>query len=120
MLAELESARATLDAATAAFQAVDARVRAWASGGGCLGTFLERRSRTLRAEVTAMFAQALDGLHELLVRIADRSSSPAFSSRLRSPATRRLQARIRTQLRVLHRAFDGGGALLARSLSSQE
>jgi hypothetical protein len=33
---------------------------------------------------------------------------------------RRLQARIRTHLRVLHRAFDGGGALLARALNAPE
>jgi hypothetical protein len=118
MLAELEAARATLDAATAALQAVDARVESWGRGGD--DVFLVRRGRMLHVEATARFAQALDGLHELLVRIADRSAAPAFSSRPRSPATRRLQARIRTQLRVLHRAFDGGGALLARALSSLE
>jgi hypothetical protein len=118
MLAELVAARAVLDAATARLHAVDARVRAW--GADTEGAFVSRRGRALHAEATTGFAQALDGLHELLVRIADRSASPAFASRPRSPAMRRLQARIRTHLRVLHRAFDGGGALLARSLSSRE
>jgi hypothetical protein len=117
MLAELEAARATLDAATARLHAVDARVRAW---NQVEGDFVLRRGRTLHAEATAAFAQALDGLHELLVRTADRSAAPAFSSRHRSPAMRRLQARIRTHLRVLHRAFDGGGALLARALNAPE
>jgi hypothetical protein len=118
MLAELEAARATLDAATARLHAVDARIRSW--GGDAAGVFVSRRGRALHAEATTRFAEALDGLHELLVRTADRSASPAFSSKARSPATRRLQARIRTHLRVLQRAFDGGGALLARALNAQE
>ena len=94
------------------------RVRAWdrAQPKG----FLARRARALHDEATTRFARSLDGLHALLVRLADKSLGPALSSRLRAPRTRRMQARIRQELRGLQRAFDGGGALLARSIETFE
>jgi hypothetical protein len=118
LLDELGAARALLDDATQAMRAVDARVRSWdrAEARG----FLARRARVLHDEATTRFARSLDGLHGLLVRLADKSVTPALSSRLRAPRTRRLQARIRQELRGLHRAFDGGGALLARSIETFE
>src|SRR5262249_54283961 len=118
LLDELGAARAMLDEATAAMRDVDARVRSWdrAKPKG----FLARRARVLHDEATTRFARSLDGLHALLVRLADKSLGPALSSRLRAPRTRRMQARIRQELRGLQRAFDGGGALLARSIETFE
>ncbi|HEY2731876.1 MAG TPA: hypothetical protein VGK52_18160 [Polyangia bacterium] len=115
ILDELAAARATLDAATAALRAVDARVRSWDRSEA----FLDRRALALHDEATTAFAEALDGLHALLVRLADRGDrtlGQAFSSRLRAAGTRRLQARVHRELRALQRAFEGGGALLARTL----
>jgi hypothetical protein len=103
-----------LDEATSALRAVDARVRAWDRAEA----FLARRARALHDETTTRFAVVLDGLHALLVRLADRSLGPAFSSRLRAAGTRRLQARVHRELRALQRAFEGGGALLARTLTA--
>jgi hypothetical protein len=114
MLDELEAAKAALEGATEALRAVDARVRSWDRSEA----FLERRAHALHDEATARFAQALDVLHALLVRLADRSVSPAFSSRLRAAGTRRLQAQVQRELRGLQRAFEGGGALLSRTLQA--
>jgi hypothetical protein len=114
ILDELDGARETLRGATEALRAVDARVRSWDRAED----FLARRAHALHDEATAEFARALDGLHALLVRLADQSLGPAFSSRLRAPATRRLQARVRQELRALQRAFEGGGALLGRTLAA--
>jgi hypothetical protein len=114
ILDELGAARETLSVAMDALRAVDARVRSWDRSEA----FLERRALTLHDEATARFAQSLDGLHALLVRLADRSVSPAFSSRLRAAGTRRLQAQVHRELRGLQRAFEGGGALLSRTLQS--
>jgi hypothetical protein len=121
LLDELGAARAMLDEATQAMRAVDTRIRSWdrAEARG----FLARRGRVLHDEATTRFARSLDGLHAMLVRLADRGDSMwgrALSSRLRAPRTRRLQARIRQELRGLQRAFDGGGALLARSIETFE
>ena len=83
---------ATLDAASVALRAVDARVRSWDRAEA----FLDRRAHALRDEATTAFAAALDGLHALLVRLADRGDrtlGPAFSTRLRAAPTRRLLAR---------------------------
>jgi hypothetical protein len=112
ILDELEAARATLDAATVTLRAVDARVRSWDRSEA----FLDRRAHALHDEATTVFAQALDGLHALLVRLADRRLGPAFSPRLRAAGTRKLQARVHRELRGLQRAFEGGGALLSRTL----
>jgi hypothetical protein len=120
LLEELGAARAMLDDAMAALRAVDARLGSWDRSGADGCQFLARRARALHDEATTRFARSLEGLHGLLVRLADRSAGPAFSARLRSPATRRLQARVRQQLRTLHRAFDGGGALLSRSIATFE
>jgi hypothetical protein len=69
-------------------------------------------------EATTRFARSLDDLHALLVRLADRSLSSTFSSRLRAAGARRLQAQVHRELRSLQRAFQGGGALLSRTLQS--
>ena len=119
LLDELGAARALLDEATAAMRAVDERVRSWDRGEP--DGFLARRARVLHDEATTRFARSLDGLHRMLVRLADRGDrtlSLALSSRLRAPSRRRLQARIRQELRGLQRAFDGGGALLARTVQA--
>jgi hypothetical protein len=116
ILDELASVKDRLATATDALRAVDARVRSWDRSEP--DTFLARRAHTLHDEATTRFAESLDGLHALLVRLADRSLSPAFSSRLRAAGTRRLQARAHRELRALHRAFEGGGALLSRTLES--
>ena len=47
----------------------------------------------------------------------DRALGAALSSRLRAAGTRRLQARVHRELRGLQRAFEGGGALLSRTLA---
>jgi hypothetical protein len=115
VLDELAAARETLTRATEALRAVDARVRAWDRSE----SFLARRAHALHDEATARFAASLDELHALFVRLADRAHptlGPALSSRLRGPGTRRLQAQVRRELRGLQRAFDGGGALLSRTL----
>jgi hypothetical protein len=122
LLDELGAARAALDAATAALRSVDVRVRSWDRDE----PFQARRARALHDEATTRFARSLDELHGLLVRLSDRGNpsnpflGPAFSSRLRAPRSRRLQARIRQELRGLQRAFDGGGALLARTIQTFE
>jgi hypothetical protein len=114
ILDELDAAKVKLAEVTGALRAVDARIRAWDRSEA----FLERRARMLHEEATTRFAQGLDGLHALLVRLADRSEGPAFSSRLRAAGTRRLQARVHRELRVLQRAFEGGGAILARTFDA--
>jgi hypothetical protein len=114
LLEELAEAKATLQGATEALRVVDARVRSWDRSEA----FLARRAHALHDEATARFAQSLDGLHALLVKLADRSAGPAFSARLRAAGTRRMQARVHRELRGLQRAFEGGGALLARSLEA--
>ena len=68
ILDELGAAREALAVATDALRAVDARVRGWDRSEA----FLARRALTLHDEATARFAQSLDGLHALLVRLADR------------------------------------------------
>jgi len=117
ILDELEAAKATLGAATEALRAVDARVRSWDRSEA----FLDRRAHALHDEATTAFAAALDVQHAFLARLADRGDrtlGPAFSSRLRAAGTRRLQARVHRELRALQRAFEGGGALLARTLTA--
>jgi hypothetical protein len=119
LLDELGAARAMLDDATQVMRAIDARIRSWDRTDE--RGFLARRGRVLHDEATTRFARSLDGLHGMLVRLADRGDrtwGPALSTRLRAPRTRRLQARIRQELRGLQRAFDGGGALLARSIET--
>jgi hypothetical protein len=115
ILDELVAARATLGRATEALHAVDTRVRAWDRSEA----FLARRAHALHDEATARFAASLDELHALFVRLADRAHptlGPALTSRLRAAGTRRLQARVRRELRALQRAFEAGGALLSRAL----
>jgi hypothetical protein len=117
LLEELAGARAALTRASAELSAVDTRVRSWDRSEA----FLQRRAYALHDEATARFAESLDGLHALLVRLADRDDptlGPAFSTRLRAAGPRRLQARVRRELRGLQRAFEGGGALLSRTLQS--
>jgi hypothetical protein len=114
ILDELETAKARLLAVTEGLRAIDTRVGSWDQREA----FMARRGLMLREEATEQFACALDALHELLVRLADRSLGPAFASRLSAPRTRKLQAKIRQELRYLQRAFDGGSLLLAKTLRS--
>jgi hypothetical protein len=114
ILDELATAKTSLAAASDVLRSVDARVRSW----DLREPFLARRGLMLRDEAATRFAQALDALHELLVRLADRSLAPAFASRLRAPRTRTLQVKIRQELRYLQRAFDGGSLLLARTMGA--
>jgi hypothetical protein len=116
VLGELAVAKAGLAAASDLLRGIDARVRTW----DLTEPFQARRGRALREETAALFARALDVLHELLVRLADRSLAPAFVSRLSAPRKRRLQAKIRQELRYLQRAFDGGSLLLARTLDAPD
>jgi hypothetical protein len=119
ILDEVATARGALALASDALRAVDARVRSWDRADP--DSFLARRAHTLHDDATARFAASLDQLHALLVRLADRSDpmlGSAFSARLRAAGTRRLQARVRRELRGLQRAFEGGGALLSRTLVS--
>jgi hypothetical protein len=115
VLDELSAAKTSLEAAIDDLRAVDLRVRSWDRAEA----FLARRALAVHDEATARFAQSLDQLHALFVRLADRADptlGPAFSPRLRAPGTRRLQARVRRELRALQRAFESGGALLSRAL----
>jgi hypothetical protein len=114
ILDELETAKASLLAATEVLRTVDIRVRAWDQREA----FMARRGLALREEAATRFAHALDALHGLLVRLADRGLGAAFGARLTAPGTRRLQAKIRQELRYLQRAFDGGSLLLAKTLRS--
>jgi hypothetical protein len=115
VIEELAGARVKLADASEALRSVDARVRAWDRSGA----FLARRAHALHDEATARFAQSLDELHALFVRLADRAHPTLGSgSRLRAAGTRRLQAQVRRELRGLQRAFECGGALLSRTLRS--
>jgi hypothetical protein len=114
ILDELATAKANLMTATEALRAVDTRVRGW----DLCEAFMARRGTVLRDEATTQFAHALDALHGLLVRLADRSLGATFATRLSAPGKRRLEAKIRQELRYLQRAFDGGSLLLARTLRS--
>jgi hypothetical protein len=117
ILDDLNTVKARIQAATDELRAVDARIHAWDRSEA----FLARRALTLHDEATARFAAALDELHAFVARLADRADATfdaAFSPRLRAAGTRRLQARVRSELRGLQRAFQGGGALLARSLEA--
>ena len=116
LLGEVGAAKATLQEATDALRSIDARVRSWDRAEA----FLERRAHALHDEATARFAQSLDALHPLVIRLLDSSAGPAFSSRLRAAGSLRLQAQVRSELRGLQRAFQGGGALLSRSLEAFE
>jgi hypothetical protein len=116
LLGELAAAKAAHATATEALRTVDARVRSWDRSEA--DGFLARRAYALHDEATTRFAKSLDELHALLVRLADRSLAPAFSSRLRAAGTRRLQAEVHRELRGLQRAFHGGGALLSRTLQA--
>ena len=115
VLEELAGARVKLAGASEALRSVDARVRAWDRSEA----FLARRAHALHDEATASFAQSLDELHALFVRLADRAHptlAPGLASRLRAAGTRHLQAQVRRELRGLQRAFESGGALLSRTL----
>jgi hypothetical protein len=119
ILDEVAAARGALAIASDSLRAVDARVRSWDHSPS--DSFLARRAHALHDEATARFAASLDQLHALLLRLADRSDptlGPAASPRLRAAGTRRLQARVRRELRGLQRAYEGGGALLSRTLVS--
>ena len=119
ILDELTGARATLARATETLRAVDARVRAWDRSEA----FLARRALALHDEATTRFAASLDQLHALFVRLADRAHptlGSAFAPRPRGAGTRRLHASVRRELRALQRAFEGGGALLSRTLDPFE
>ena len=114
LLGELGVAKRRLLSETAALRAVDARVRAWDLGEA----FLARRSHTLRTEATVRFGQALDGLHELLLRLSETNLRDASGAPPRRVGSRRLLVEIRNELRYLQRAFDGGSLLLASTLAS--
>jgi hypothetical protein len=117
ILDDLNTVKARLQAATDELRGVDARIHSWDRSEA----FLARRAHALHDEATARFAAALDELHAFVARLADRADATfdaAFSPRLRAAGTRRLQARVRSELRGLQRAFQGGGALLARSLEA--
>jgi len=108
-LARLGAAKQGLLDATAALRAVDGRVRLWDLGE----PFMARRGHALRAEATARFGRALDQLHGLLQHL--EAAPRALPRRGQS---RRLLIQIRSELRYLQRAFDGGSLLLARALDS--
>lgn len=117
ILDDLNTVKARLQGATDELRGVDARIHSWDRSEA----FLARRAHALHDEATARFAAALDELHAFVARLADRADATfdaAFSPRLRAAGTRRLQARVRSELRGLQRAFQGGGALLARSLEA--
>jgi hypothetical protein len=117
ILDDLDAVKTRLQAASDELRGVDARIHAWDRSEA----FLARRALALHDEATARFAAALDELHAFVARLADRADATfdaAFSPRLRAAGTRRLQARVRSELRALQRAFQGGGALLARSLEA--
>jgi hypothetical protein len=109
MLERLGAAKQSLLDATAALRAVDGRVRLW----DLAQPFMARRSHALRAEATARFGGALGELHVLLQHL--EATPRALPRRGQS---RRLLIQIRSELRYLQRAFDGGSLLLARALDS--
>jgi hypothetical protein len=112
VLEQLSAAKQLLLKETEALRVVDTRVRSW----DLSEPFLARRSHALRAEATARFGEALDRLHDLLLRVSDGGlggKSPARSSQ-----SRKLMVEIRNELRYLQRAFDGGSVLLASTLET--
>ena len=114
LLGELGEANRRLLGETEALRAIEARVRDWDLGQA----FQARRGHALRVEATVRFSGALDDLHELLARLFDGRLSPALAERPVSPRRRRLLAEIRSELRYLQRAFDGGNLLLANTLET--
>jgi hypothetical protein len=113
LLDELGVAKQRLLGETAALRAVDTRVRSW----DLSEPFLARRSHALRAEATHRFGEALDALHVLLERLSDTPFEGMAPTAPRGARSRRLLVEIRSQLRYLQRAFDGGSLLLASALA---
>lgn len=114
LLIELGEAKRRLLGETEALRAIEARVRDW----DLTEAFQARRGHALRIEATVRFSGALDDLHELLARMSDARQAPALATRPLSPRRRRLLAEIRSELRYLQRAFDGGNLLLANMLET--
>ncbi len=114
LLGELGEAKLRLLVETEALRDIESRVRGW----DLAEPFQARRGHSLRVEATLRFSGALDDLHDLLVRLSDARLSPAFTTRPISPRRRRLLAEIRSELRYLQRAFDGGNLLLANTLET--
>ncbi|HEX3697800.1 MAG TPA: hypothetical protein VH374_20670 [Polyangia bacterium] len=114
LLGELGAAKHRLLVETEALRDIETRVRGW----DLSEAFQARRGHTLRVEATVRFSGALDELHDLLARLSDARLSPAFALRPISPGRRRLLTEIRSELRYLQRAFDGGNLLLANTLET--
>ncbi|HVR61264.1 MAG TPA: hypothetical protein VMU50_05160 [Polyangia bacterium] len=114
LLGELGEAKRRLLGETEALRVIETRVREW----DLSQPFQARRGRALRVEATVRFSDALDDLHELLARLSDGRQSPALAASPLSPRRRRLLAAIRSELRYLQRAFDGGNLLLANTLET--
>lgn len=114
LLGELGSAKRRLFDETEALRDIETRVRGW----DLSEAFQARRGQSLRIDAAIRFGRALDDLHELLVRMSDVRLAPTFAPRPASSSRRRLLAEIRSELRYLQRAFDGGNLLLATALES--
>lgn len=114
LLGELGEAKRRLLGETERLRAIEARVRDWDLGQ----VFQARRGRALRLEATVRFSGALGDLHVLLARLSDARRSPALAARPLSRRRRVLLAAIRSELRYLQRAFDGGNLLLANTLET--
>ena len=115
LLDDLGVAKRRLLVATEALRDIDTRVRAW----DLSELFQARRSRLLRREVAVRFGEALDGLQALLVRLSDANANLRAAPRALPGGVRhrRLLVAIRSELRYLQRAFDGGNLLLASALA---
>ena len=114
LLGQLGEAKQRLQAETEVLRNVEGRVRGW----DLAEAFQARRGHALRVEATVRFSGALDDLHGLLARLSDARLSSTLMSRPVSSGKRRLLAEIRSELRYLQRAFDGGNLLLASTLES--
>jgi hypothetical protein len=114
LLGELGGAKQRLLTETAAWREVDRRVRDW----DVREAFQARRSHALCTKAALRFADALDGLEALLLKLSSQDDLGAtLRARPRGARTRRLQVEICSELRYLQRAFDGGNLLLASALA---
>jgi hypothetical protein len=114
LLGELGEAKHRLLVETEVLRDVETRVRDW----DLSEAFQARRGHALRLEATVRFSGALDDLHALLARLSDTRLAATLTTRPVSASKRRLLADIRSELRYLQRAFDGGNLLLANTLET--
>jgi hypothetical protein len=114
LLEELGAAKRRLLDETAALREVDRRVGAW----DLRQAFQARRGHALHTEAAGRFADALDLLEGLLLRLSHDDLGAALRAQHRGPRARRLLVEICSELRYLQRAFDGGNLLLASALAT--